>query len=124
MKKTYLKQLLTALLLLCCAVVTAEDFGVGGIYYNITDGTNLTVEVTYRGTYSYDYLNEYSGSVIIPASVAYDGFIYSVTSIGYNAFCDCRSLTSVTIPNSVTSIGYAAFYNCASLTSVTIPNSP
>ncbi|MDX2109483.1 MAG: leucine-rich repeat domain-containing protein [Verrucomicrobiota bacterium] len=46
-----------------------------------------------------------------------------VTDIGYRAFYDCRSLTSVTIPNSVTSIGEAAFYGCYSLTSVTIPSS-
>ena len=40
-----------------------------------------------------------------------------------NAFSDCRSLTSVTIPNSVTEIGGGAFFSCSSLTSVTIPNS-
>ena len=47
----------------------------------------------------------------------------SVTSIGNNAFSNCKSLTSVTIPNSVTSIGKSAFSSCSSLTSVTIPNS-
>ena len=47
----------------------------------------------------------------------------SVTSIGYDAFYNCKSLTSVTIPDSVTSIGEYAFYNCTSLTSVTIPDS-
>ena len=46
----------------------------------------------------------------------------SVTSIGYSAFENCTSLTSVTIPDSVTSIDYSAFENCTSLTSVTIPN--
>ena len=46
----------------------------------------------------------------------------SVTSIGYGAFCDCTSLTSVTIPNSVTSIGNYAFYCGSSLTSITIRN--
>ena len=44
----------------------------------------------------------------------------SVTSIGNDAFEDCTSLTSVTIPDSVTSIGYDAFRGCTSLTSVTI----
>ena len=47
----------------------------------------------------------------------------SVTSIGDYAFYNCLSLTSVDIPNSVTSIGDYAFYNCSSLTSVDIPNS-
>ena len=43
----------------------------------------------------------------------------SVTSIGWGAFNDCATLTSVIIPKSVTSIGDDAFYNCDSLTSVT-----
>ena len=47
----------------------------------------------------------------------------SVTSIGDYAFFSCESLQSVTIPNSVTSIGDFAFCRCKSLQSVTIPNS-
>ena len=47
----------------------------------------------------------------------------SVTSIGYAAFAECSSLTSITIPGSVTSIGERAFMNCTGLTSVTIPGS-
>jgi len=50
-------------------------------------------------------------------------FDNTITSIGYEAFRVCTSLTSVTIPNSVTSIGDYAFGNCELLTSVTIPDS-
>ena len=44
----------------------------------------------------------------------------SVTSIGNSAFSECDSLTSITIPSSVTSIGDRAFYNCDSLTNITV----
>ena len=43
--------------------------------------------------------------------------------IGENGFIDCRSITSIVIPDSVTSIGSSAFRYCTSLTSIVIPNS-
>ena len=116
-----MKSLVLAVMgLLCCMSVSAEDFAVDGIYYNIT--TDNTVAVTFRGYYSSSY-DEYSGEVKIPESVTYSGNTYSVTSIGYEAFYRCSSLTSVEIPYSVTSIGDDAFRGCSSLTSVEMGNS-
>ena len=120
--KTF-KHLFTTLLLLCAAVATAHDFKVNGIYYNITDATNKTVAVTYKGSNVGEYSNEYTGSVVIPESVTYNATTYSITSIGYEAFSDCTGLTSITIPNSVTSIESSAFRDCTGLTSIEIPNS-
>ena len=65
----------------------------------------------------------YSGDVVIPNSITYEGVSYSVTYIWAMAFSGNKSLTSVTIPNSVTTIYYDAFFGCNSLTSITIPNS-
>ena len=114
------KHLFTVLLLLFCTVVNAHDFEVGGIFYSITDATNKTVAVTYKGGSSGVYSNEYTGNVVIPESVAYNGNTYSVTSIGVEAFKGCSGLTSIVIPNSVTSIGDDAFYGCSGLTAVYI----
>lgn len=93
----------------------AYDFQVDGIYYTIV---GETVEVDDDGSYA-----AYSGEVIIPPSVTYNGKEYPVTSIGDNAFWNCTGLTSVTIPSLVTSIGDWAFWGCDGLTSITIPES-
>ena len=90
----------------------ASATNINGINYRL-DLSRKTAEVV-QGSYS--------GNVIIPSQVNYNGVTYTVTSI-YYAFFGCSGLTSVTIPNSVTSIGDYAFKNCTGLTSVTIPNS-
>ena len=46
-----IKHLFTALLLLLSVAVNAHDFEVGGIYYNVTDEANKTVEVTCKGSW-------------------------------------------------------------------------
>ncbi len=92
------------------------------IYYNyINNSTELAV--TYRGSSSSSYSNEYTGDVVIPESVTYSGKTYNVTSIGESSFSNCSNLTSITIPNSVTDIGNRAFEYCYGLSSISIPNS-
>ena len=45
-----------------------------------------------------------------------------MTRIGEEAFIDCDSLASVSIPVGVTYIGTLAFFDCSGLTSIIIPN--
>ena len=97
------------------SAIYASDTQVDGIWYDF-DSETKTASVTYQGDQYSSYSNEYSGLVIIPETVAYNGTTYTVTSIGSSAFRDCYSLTSITIPNSVTSIGSSAFNGCSSLT--------
>ena len=112
---------LLILALLATTSLWAYDFQSGDLYYNIT--SDSTVKVTSKLT-SHPYnLGVTFTTVVIPETVIHDGTTYSVTSIGYAAFRNCSSLTSITIPNSVTSIGDKAFEICSALTSITIPNS-
>ena len=66
--------------------------------------------------------NDYSGDIVIPATVTYNNITYKVTSLGYMCFYDCRSLTSINLPSSITSLGDYCFQNCSSLTSIELPS--
>ena len=103
------------------AKLVAERVIIGDLYYNLYD--NGTAEVTYELFCNTDNYGHLRGEVIIPSSVQVESTTYVVTGIGDYAFYECKSLSSVTIPNSVTSIGDRAFEGCKSLTSVTLPNS-
>ncbi|MBQ2738274.1 MAG: leucine-rich repeat protein [Clostridia bacterium] len=90
--------------------------GQSGSGIKVTIGKNVTKIPAYLfHPYSSSYAPKITSVEFEEGSVC--------TSIGRNAFYNCTSLTSITIPNSVTSIGDFAFYNCSSLTSISIPNS-
>ena len=114
-----MKKLFTLFIAAFCALsVWAYDFQSGDLYYNITSNSKpYTVEVT---RYSISY-SSYSGDIVIPASVTYNGTTYAVTRIGDDAF-NGDYIKSITIPESVTSIGTWAFAR-SSITSIVIPNS-
>ena len=111
-----MKKLFIFLLALLPMLASADPVEIDGIYYNL-DSKTKKAEVTKKPNNW-----TYSGSVVIPSTVTYDGTQYSVTSIGEDAFYS-SSMTSITIPNSVTTIGDEAFMFCSGLTSITIPNS-
>lgn len=89
----------------------AQTFTDGTFIYNIISPDEVSLN---------DYDVAGGTDVTIPATVSYDGDIYDVTYIGYQAFMS-NELTSVVIPEGVTTIVNGAFlFN--NLTTVTIPN--
>ena len=126
MIKTYHLLRLAFTLFLTCEIFftsNAHDFEHNGIFYNIINNIDKTVEVTYKGITPGEHTDIYTQHVTIPSSVTFDNCTYSVSRIGYAAFENCTKLTSVTIPESITEIRLLAFDECTNLTSINIPNS-
>lgn len=95
-----------------------------GFYYKIT--SDSTVEVSYDNVAkAYSGYVSYYGDIVIPSSAvrASTGKHYTVTRIGDQAFRDCKTVTSIIIPNTITSIGDYAFMDCINLTNLSVPNS-
>ena len=119
------RQTITFLLALLMSIVgtkaLAYDVCVDGIYYNFYGDK---VKVTYkRITSEAQIVSGYTGEVIIPNTINYNGIDYSVVGIDYSAFFNSWNLTSVVIPSSVTSIGSSAFECCRELKDISIPSS-
>ena len=92
-----------------------DTFTSNGIMYSVLteSGTTGTVSVI---------ANSYTGDIAILETVTDSGVTYTVTEIGSQAFNNCTSLTSITLPDSLTAINNRAFFGCTGLTgSLTIP---
>ena len=105
---------------------------IDGIYYEFS-GNKAIVTCKRSELYRYEYVSgnisgywvhysDYSGNVIIPESVTYNGKDYKVTGISGWAFYNCSSLTSITIPEGVTYIGHQCFDKCSNLKGITLPS--
>ncbi|MBQ9665784.1 MAG: leucine-rich repeat protein [Bacteroidaceae bacterium] len=111
MKQKTLKLMMVTLGVLLPLQLKAYDAQINGIYYNFN---NTIATVTYGSS-------KYTGDLNIPSSITYNGNLYYVMGIGFEAFSGSTGLTSVTIPESVTNIGNNAFKGCSGLTDVAIP---
>ena len=56
--------------------------------------------------------NDYSGNLVVPSEVVYNGETYEVTSLENKCFKNCSSLTSITLPEGITSLGNECFKEC------------
>lgn len=109
--KTIINICLTLIALCWAVAIQAQTATVDGINYSLKAYEKIA-EVTKSTA---------TGDIVIPEKITVDGVEYSVTSIGYEAFAECKALTSVAMP-SVTSIGDRAFNSCSNLTSVDMPS--
>ena len=96
---------------------------VATVNIDINDATNKNYLYCYFGNCTPNLVFSTNGNNSSKVEGVRFSPVTNVTSIGYNVFRYCYSLTSINIPNSVTSIGDYAFGSCSSLTSITIPNS-
>ena len=114
MGRTMMYRLLVAcILMLLPTVAGAYDFMADGIYYNVVDGHAVVTNNGQTGCYS--------GDIVIPNEVAYQGISYPVVAVGDSAFKDCTALTNITLSDSITIIGTSAFQGSTGLTSIIIP---
>ena len=93
-----------------CSICTDTE-GTEGLEYKLNEDETGYI-VTGIGTVAV-------ADIIIPSH--YNGL--PVSCIGDRAFYYCRSLTSVTIPDSVETIGDSAFSSCSNLSELTLGNS-
>jgi hypothetical protein len=114
---------LVIVVLLVSVLAWADDSGSCGqnVTYKYVEATN-TLTITGTGP-----MADYSSNTIpwrnynkeIKKVVIESG----VSTIGEEAFFNCTSLLSATIPNTIITIKNAAFYNCYELKSINIPSS-
>ena len=112
MRKQIIKFLFLLLAFGYAMEAKSGEFTVDGIRYYYTNEDDDEVSVTYSSS------GKYSGNIVIPSTVTYNGKQYTVTKIGTGAFRDCTGLTEVTIPNAMTDIGGWAFTYCTGLQTV------
>jgi hypothetical protein len=112
-----------AFLLSMFGKISAEDFIVDGIRYQIVDDYSVVVIQLGEPLRSIVDNPTYSGDITIPAVVKYNDVKYTVEGINSYAFQYCANLNSVTISEGVSYIFDYAFVHCPNLTSITIPNS-
>ena len=104
-----------------CTVTVKEfssGFEVGGLFYKTAEGYSMDfVEVTGNPGGG-----KYSGEVVVPGTVEYDGITYTVKGVGDRAFEGCGDLRKVTISEGIYKIGAYAFIGCGNLERVILPS--
>lgn len=123
------KPLLKRLLILIAVILTsfcakAQFVKSGNIYYQIVNiGSEIGAVVSPDSEKYARQEGTYSGNLVIPETMEYDGTTYSVIGVNGSSFLYCTDLRSLSIPKTVRSA--FVFQDCPNLTSVVIaPENP
>ena len=107
---------------LCCTITAnAKEIVVDGIHYDLNQEYRQASVVSNESDQG-NYANIH-GHITIPATIQHNSTTYHVRNIANAAFCDCKTITSVTIEEGIYTIGAGAFRSCSLLESVTLPES-
>lgn len=109
--KLKIKIILFTMLILAMIFMSKQSFATTGTY------ENLKYEITDKQVTITGYEGEIT-NIIIPEKIEN----YPVTKIQDRAFENCKTLKSITIPNSVTQLGESVFMYCENLSNVNLPN--
>ena len=110
------KSLMMFISALMASVASAYDAKIDGICYNLVPKANMAEVVAGD--------DKYSGQVVIPSTVEYEGTTYNVTSIAERAFGSCSELTSVLLPKGIKEIKPETFSDCTEIEGVVFQLQP
>lgn len=103
-----------SVLFLSVSSLMAEGFKSGDLYYNVLSSLDKTVEVTNSPS------QNYSGSIVVPSTVDYNGVTYNVVAVGNNAFGFCEQLEKITLSAGIKKLDFEAFGYCYKLSDITL----
>ena len=113
-----MRSIATALCLMTVSLAFAATITVDGINYTTKAATTTAPASATVAKYG-DVL--YSGDIVIPEIITYEGVDYTVVATAANSFLDCTELTSLVLPNTCVTIGRNSFKGCTALTVSPIP---
>ena len=119
-----MKRIFTLLLSLFISVqilASDYDFWIGNFYYKITSESERTVELVKNPDGCFYSSGGYSGRIVIPDSVEYNGRYYKVTSFGSDVFVN--SNISITFPNTLRIIKEMCFRTANLQSEIYLPSS-
>ena len=97
------------------------DFWIGNFYYKITSESERTVELVKNPDGCFYSSGGYSGRIVIPDSVEYEGIYYKVTSFGSEVFEN--SVIGITFPSTLRIIKGSCFSGATIQSLLYLPNS-